>query len=598
MAFGGGRRRLAVLLMGAVFLFTISSLFFLPDTNARFRLGKIAGSIGGIHLGSSDNPDLDTPHTPVDAHPISNMMAEADQRWRHYEGSRSSTFRETVSKYRRKYSIHPPPGFQEWYKFARSKHAFNVDDFDQIMDDLRPFWAIEPRILRTLAAHMWEDDEIAGIHIRNKKVVKQNKDSWRSQTMVKVIEKFVKFLPDMDIAMNRLDQPRVVVPWHDMQAMLMKAHSSRRMFPEVTGEFTKNMSSLLNLNVEKDESPRENAEWFGAPGKQYMEIVKTACPPETFANGNITGKEAAEAQYKNKLGGIITNFNMSSDLCTIGPTIQDQHGFLFSSASLRATKRLVPIFGECKVNVNSDILFPANKYYEGDDRYDYNKKHDLAWKDKADVMIWRGVSSGGVQTPENWRKMHRHRFILLTNGTKQEGETARILTEQPEARGVYENFRRFKPSIFAKNHTDVGFVEVWGCFPKDCGFLYDNGISLKPTLTLSEQFKSKFVVDIDGHSFSGRWRAFLQSKSLGIKATIFREWHDSRLFAWRHFVPMDNRFDDIYTILTYFIGVGQPENIGHSDEPYVANHDAEAKKIALQGREWANKVLRREDIEV
>jgi hypothetical protein len=69
---------------------------------------------------------------------------------------------------------------------------------------------------------------------------------------------------------------------------------------------------------------------------------------------------------------------------------------------------------------------------------------------------------------------------------------------------------------------------------RDCSF-FDNVWTYKATTTLSQQFKSKYVIDVDGHSFSGRFRAFLWSKSLPIKSTIFREWHDSRLMAW--FVP-------------------------------------------------------------
>lgn len=51
----------------------------------------------------------------------------------------------TVAKYREKYGRHPPPGFKDWYIFARERNVHNIDDFEQIMDDLRPFWAIEPR---------------------------------------------------------------------------------------------------------------------------------------------------------------------------------------------------------------------------------------------------------------------------------------------------------------------------------------------------------------------------------------------------------------------------------------------------------------------
>lgn len=535
---------------------------------------------------------------PADAHPISLLMVEADKTWQAYENSRSTTFRQTVSKYRNKYGRHPPPGFKDWYRFARKRNVHNIDDFEQIMDDLRPFWAIEPRVLRNLAANMakHEDQGVATIHIRNHKVVKESNGSWRSETLVTLINKFIKFLPDLDIAMNRLDQPRVVVEWDTMQEHLQKELESRQTPPEVIDEFSSKMLDLYNVTNNNDGVIEEDAEWYPAHGKQYMDIARTACPPESHAAKNDSDKADTETTYKNRLGGIITNFNLSSDLCTVGPEIQDKHGFLFSGSTVIATKKLVPIFGECKVNVNSDILFPANMYWKHDERYDYSSKHDEHWDKKKDVMFWRGVTSGGTQNADNWRRMHRQRLVLDTNGTEMKDQEVRILTEQPEKRGEYENYRQFHPSKFAVNHTDVGFTETWGCFP-DCGF-YDNVWTLKEQVPLPDQFRYKFLVDVDGHSFSGRWRAFLESRSLGIKATIFREWHDSRLFAWRHFVPMDNRYDDVYSLLTYFLGVGSPAGSSKADEKaYVPAHDAEGKRIADQGREWANKVLRREDIE-
>ncbi|KAL9119610.1 MAG: hypothetical protein Q9187_003834, partial [Circinaria calcarea] len=520
-------------------------------------------------------------------------------KWREYEGRRSWTFQETVKKYRRKYGRHPPPGFKEWYLYARHRNVYNIDDFEQIMDDIRPFWGVEPSVIRSLAAHMWENevDGIAGIHIRNHNVTKQNNPSWRSETMVTLIEKFVEYLPDMDIAMNRLDQPRIVVPWEDMQDLLAKEAKRRQMLPEANNEFTTAMQGFLDLDAEKDDGPKEDSGWFPAHGQQYMDIASSACPPGTRARDHEVDLVNSEALYKDRYGGLVMNFNLSTDLCTIGPEIQDKHGFLFSASSVIATKRLVPVFGECKVNVNSDILFPASMYWKHDERYEYDGSNDVDWENKTDMVMWRGVTSGGVSVPESWRRMHRQRLVLLLNSTEQEGQELRILMEQPEAKGEYENFRQFKPSRFAEEHTDVGFTEATACSP-NCTSLYENVWTYKPQVNLTEQFKSKYLVDVDGMSFSGRWRAFLQSKSLGIKATIFREWHDSRLFEWRHFVPMDNRFDDIYTLLTYFIGIGKDGERLRPGEAYVARHDREAKRIALQGREWANKVLRRDDIEI
>ena len=106
---------------------------------------------------------------------------------------------------------------------------------------------------------------------------------------------------------------------------------------------------------------------------------------------------------------------------------------------------------------------------------------------------------------------------------------------------------------------------------------------------MAEQYNNKYLPDIDGNSFSGRYRGFLGSSSLPIKATIYDEWHDSHLVPWKHFVPMDNTFDDIYGIMEYFIG---NENVG------LAGHDDVAEKIATEGKEWTERVLRKEDMQI
>ncbi|KAJ4142786.1 hypothetical protein NW754_010226 [Fusarium falciforme] len=95
-------------------------------------------------------------------------------------------------------------------------------------------------------------------------------------------------------------------------------------------------------------------------------------------------------------------------------------------------------------------------------------------------------------------------------------------------------------------------------------------------MKMHDQFDYKYLPDIDGNSFSGRYLGFLNSTSLPIKATLFREWHDSRLVPWVHFVPMDNRFQDFYGIMEYFLG--------YKD---ISGHDKVAEKIALEGRDWA-----------
>jgi hypothetical protein len=530
-----------------------------------------------------------------DEHPIADLMREANQKWLAYDSDRSMSFRQTVAKYRETHGRHPPPGFKEWYIFARKKKVHNVDDFQQITGDLRPFWAVPPAEIRQMAAKLQTSDGIAGLQIRNKKVVYSPIEGWRIETLRKSIKRIARYLPDMDIALNIMDQPRVMVSFEDNQEYLRTEALTRSLPVDAKDQFTSDMKHMY-----KAESTADNGvdpSWFSIAGKPYMDFARESCDPTSPARSDNFTTDDADRLYKSSSGGFISNFTAASDLCTVGPVLGDKHGFLFSASSNLVTRKLIPVFSECKVSVNNDILFPANMYFMNDKRYVYNSRHDYEWDDKADTLLWRGVTSGGVQLADNWQQMHRQRFVHITNSTAMRSETVSILSET--SMGRYRNYSNFYPSKFSSDHFDVGFTEALGCIP-DCSF-YDDILTFKEAKAFSQQFKTKYLVDIDGHSFSGRWRAFLLSKSLGIKATIFREWHDSRLFAWRHFVPMDNRYDDLYGLMTYFLGLDpqtSPDDAFSISEPYVQGHDFEAEVIASQSREWAQHVLRSEDLDI
>lgn len=567
-----------------------------------------------------------TPLVPVDdQHPIRQLMLEADENFQHYNNGRSTTFSETVHKYRSTHGRHPPPGFKEWYKFARERRVYNIDDFAQVNDDLRPFWAIPAAHIRNLAAHSSDEraDLIATISLRDGQVF-QEEWGWRSETFVKMLKQVARFLPDMDIPINRMDQPRVLVPWEDLQVHLKAEEETRSLAEDnVVDTFTKGMSALFiprfqvpgpkwlhrwnpfvfpEYRTSTPDDPRPDYGWFNFAAGRFMDIAAKACPLGSYARDpeSKVRLQNAEKLYKHHQGGLITNFNISSDLCTVGPQLSSLHGMLYASTSMLVTQKLVPIFGECRTNVNNDILFPANMYWKRDKRYNYNDGQDINWDDKDDTMVWRGVTSGGntvENDPERWRNMHRQRLVLLTNSTELGENKISVLANDGLNTRQYKS-QNFTPAGFAEEHFDVGFSEKVACIP-NCDF-YNSSLTILNKTSFADTFRSKYLIDVDGHSFSGRWRAFLQSRSLGLKATIFREWHDSRLFAWRHFVPMDNRYDDLYTLLLYFIGVkAQPEGPrDHLNDVTVWRHDYEAMRMAKQGREWAEKVLRPEDIEI
>ncbi len=100
---------------------------------------------------------------------------------------------------------------------------------------------------------------------------------------------------------------------------------------------------------------------------------------------------------------------------------------------------------------------------------------------------------------------------------------------------------------------------------------------------------------MDGAGFSGRFLPFLESHSLPFKAGLFREWWDDRLTAWHHFVPIDIRGNGFWATLAYFAGF---DGILNGRSVRLEAHDDHGERIAENGREWAHKALRKEDMEI
>lgn len=294
--------------------------------------------------------------------------------------------------------------------------------------------------------------------------------------------------------------------------------------------------------------------------------------------------------------GYVSNYTLSTDFCH-QPDLQGLHGMMIDPLSISTTDILFPMFGGSKLPTNNEILLPAPMYWNNEERFSGGDDHGEPWVNKLDKVIWRGVATGGRNKPSNWKGFQRHRFVAMTNGTKVKG--AEDWSEIPENWAMPNSNYNLaaqeenKLGEWTSRWADTGFVDLMCEIPEPNGTCNYTSPYYKvvPGMKMAEQFDRKFLPDIDGNSFSGRYRGFLMSTSLPIKATIFREWHDSRLIPWKHFVPMDNRFMDFWGIMEFFVGY-EGENIK------IKGHDQEAEHIAMDGQAWANKVLRREDMQI
>lgn len=186
------------------------------------------------------------------AHPIDELIAQAEKDFDALVATESNTLTESAAAYRLKRGRHPPPGFDRWFKFAKDNNVLIVEDFwDQIYHDLEPFWALPAARIRKDA---W-DFEMT-INIRDQKATAGSDWFW-TEIWLGLIRTIEHLLPDMDIALNAMDEPRIVVPWEDLAGFMDEAQKTRSMPDpqDVVSEF-----SRLATSGEDPQSDRRSTE--------------------------------------------------------------------------------------------------------------------------------------------------------------------------------------------------------------------------------------------------------------------------------------------------------------------------------------------------
>lgn len=511
-----------------------------------------------------------------------------------------------VEVYKERYSRQPPPAFDHWYDYARTRNALVIDDFDRIYADLLPFWALSPAEIRERTwlaiSNPWND--VAGISIRNGKAeIGKNvmpTHRWMLDGILDMINRFSEFLPDMDLGFNVNDEPRVAVPYADIQAKRnigrRGADLNKKLENAFSGGRTEHWKEVPD--VPNPDRPFKELSWQ----RTFAEFGNTGCEPSSRARSEFhwnPDQLCTSCASPHSLGGFLSNWTMSADIC-YQPDIANMHGLYLSPAAFKASHELLPVFSQSKAFGFNDILYPSAWNYMDKVKYDPTNDHpDPQWDQKTSTLFWRGATSEGVSAGSGtWQGMSRQRFVHLANNINQTTADQPVLLPYPIApkRGKYKYTTLSISELTKHISTDVNFVEtIVRCGGRDCSDQAAEFAPLASPTDFQAHWSYKYLLDLDGAGFSGRFLAFLSSRSLPFKAALFREWYDSRLTPWLHFVPLDLRGQGFWGTLLYFTGI---EGRFGGRNVAVKPHGREAEMIAEKGREWAGQVLRKEDMEI
>ncbi|KAJ1553572.1 capsule-associated protein CAP1 [Nowakowskiella sp. JEL0078] len=397
------------------------------------------------------------------------MVEKAQIHVKDFESSQSTYLEQAKSRYKLKYGRNTPSGYDKWFVFAQ-KHKCLIDEYDVLQQDIDPFYRLlTPEQFREritlLSKHM---TFLVRFSVKNG--VFEATRSATGSSLAQIIDKFTPYLPDMEMLINDLDEPRF----------------------------------LFNSKHDHLSSHPETFQWESPKDNDHYQYMLKHCEVRSKVNG---------------------------------PVLNKFHGFTINPDTKLYSRELFPIFSSTKLNACfADIITPSWYYFKNE----HAKVDPVAWKDKKPVMFWRGTTTGGRSHDKTYMNYHRHRLVNLT-------------TNNP--------------------NYDIAFMGALQCEASMCDDMKKR-YRFADSVSFEKMMAHKYLIDVDGNSFSQRFVSFLRSNSLVFKMTIFNEYFDSWIQPFIHYIPIAIDYSDLNDKLKW-----------------AMENDEEAQQITINAQEFTKRFL-------
>ncbi|KAF9004568.1 glycosyl transferase family 90-domain-containing protein [Cyathus striatus] len=511
-------------------------------------------------------------------HPIYELMERAESDWKQKLEKSSRTLEEAVQEYRRRYHRAPPRGFDDWFVHFLSVYPMATktparrwnyvvendvqlpDEYDQIYHDLEPFWGINPKDLIQTQAELEKTKDsytlgkTAGSKIR---IVTYAFDKGKydqliagSRGLIKLLNEVSDYLPPFRATFSPHDSPNRLSDFAVKKAAL-------------------NAASFKKY-VKRGELPKIS----------YLGWV-SACSPASVAGRRPVNLDHPPGLQPKKT--FIYDHPKSMDPCT-HPQLFHQHGqFLSHNSGPTPQETMVPEFTQCSTTIHHNIRIPTSYGWVEDI---FPRSEDPEWDDRIEErLMWRGTSTGTWRKVDTYWKHQQRDFLVWT--TNEVNGTVRVLPpdrSKKERVGPLKEYRkaRLNPALM-----DIAFVgDPVLCSPDSFCKEFQRTYAWRQRQNQAEAGKYKYVIDVDGNGWSGRFKRLMTTNAMVFKSTIYPEWYAGRVAPWVHYVPIQLDLSDLHDALLFFRGDANGEGA----------HEDLARKIAKAGREWSLTFWRREDI--
>ena len=420
-------------------------------------------------------------------HPIELLVEEANAKFQILE-RQSTSFREAVTEYKRRYNRDPPQGFDRWYDAAVNSNAIVIDNFDTVMASLEPFWGLSAQELRARVQDLQElrESKIVSMSIKNQNLSLSNTQDVSANkygAVIDWVQPYLQFLPDMEFLFSSLDEARVVVPRDELDNKMKicpkrpPSHDSSSIAQRVPIYF----EDLIFQRI-----------WM---------TTTLSCPVGSPARSGIIPPEHDGVFF-------VRNISLAKDSCE-HPSAMELHGMFGTKGTARLLETLHPIFSRSKLSTYQDLLFPASDYAPNDHYKAFDASQDTPWEDKSNILYWAGRTTGAhAKKDSGWRKWQRHRFVKEMNDRNR---TVSLLRQNTNQRGRWEAYEDHIESL--SHLIDVSFTDTIHCDPEECEAMRKEMHFNKKKQSAEAVYRNRFVMDIDGNAFTERFYRLLMSKS-------------------------------------------------------------------------------------
>ncbi|KAF7306225.1 CAP10 domain-containing protein [Mycena indigotica] len=227
--------------------------------------------------------------------------------------------------------------------------------------------------------------------------------------------------------------------------------------------------------------------------------------------------------------------------------------FMLYSSSTEFTTSLYPVLSVTKISpCFSDLVVPSEFYYSDSEfAAFYAYKDNVDWRKKEEKLYWRGSSTGGHIYNDNYHHFPRFKLVDISR-TERGGPLMDVALSA------------FHDYLCGAGCDARVLMEKYGAVRA--------GTEVKRPR--EEVYKYKYLMDVDGNSFSGRYIGLLKSGSLVFKSTVFTEFFSQWLVPFEHYIPVLPDLSDLLDKIEW-----------------AKNNDAEARAIQKAGKEFAERVL-------